>query len=173
MKILFAADLHGQSEEAQQLIERFVLEGADRLVLLGDLLGYNRFSMTSKYLAARLAALAPYTVAVRGNNDFSSDERVLGFSLPTVRTENFGGVRVYLSHYPTGDIGGVDLIAHGHTHIPELRLCDGSVRLCPGSVGAPRGGSAAGYATMENGKITLKRLDGMPYDSLQLPLREL
>ena len=38
MKYLIASDLHGSAKYTEQLLEAFNREGADRLLLLGDLL---------------------------------------------------------------------------------------------------------------------------------------
>ena len=38
MKWLIASDIHGSALFTRQLLERFRAEGADRLLLLGDLL---------------------------------------------------------------------------------------------------------------------------------------
>jgi len=38
MKLLIASDIHGSALYTRQLLDAFALEGADRLVLLGDIL---------------------------------------------------------------------------------------------------------------------------------------
>lgn len=87
-----------------------------------------------------LAGLGPPLLLVRGNNDTP----LLG---PLTRTETRGGVRFHLVHIPPRSApADVDVLLHGHTHVP----CDHTVRgvrwLNPGAVYRPRNGSAASFA---------------------------
>ncbi|MBR5301939.1 MAG: metallophosphoesterase, partial [Clostridia bacterium] len=38
MKLMFASDIHGSRSAMEAILRQYALEGADRLVLLGDLL---------------------------------------------------------------------------------------------------------------------------------------
>ena len=38
MKLMFASDIHGSRSACEHVLERYDAEGADRLILLGDLL---------------------------------------------------------------------------------------------------------------------------------------
>lgn len=53
-----------------------------------------------------------------------------------------------------------DIVCVGHTHMQFQLEVNGTVVLNPGSVGQPRDGDPrAGYAIIEDGRITLKRVD--------------
>ena len=49
----------------------------------------------------------------------------------------------------------VDVVLHGHTHIPKVTEMGGKLIICPGSVTIPRANSVKQYVTfeVENGKI--------------------
>lgn len=42
MKLMFASDIHGAAECCEKMLEAFRREGADKLILLGDLLYHTR-----------------------------------------------------------------------------------------------------------------------------------
>jgi len=53
-----------------------------------------------------------------------------------------------------------DIVLLGHTHLPMARRVDGRLVVNPGSVGQPRDGNPhAAYAVIEDGDVTLKRID--------------
>ena len=64
MKLFVASDLHGSLEHARQTVRRFEAEGADRMILLGDLYYQGIRNMTP-------AAYEPMEVAriLNGMND--------------------------------------------------------------------------------------------------------
>lgn len=53
-----------------------------------------------------------------------------------------------------------DVLVHGHTHVPVCEKREGYLLINPGSVSIPKEGSHHGYAVFENGRFTLKDLDG-------------
>ena len=84
MRYLIASDIHGSLPAARALIDRFLEEGADRLLLLGDLLYHGpRNPLPEGYEPAEVAKLlnehADRITAVRGNCDAEVDQMVLDF----------------------------------------------------------------------------------------------
>ena len=74
MRYLIASDIHGALPAAEMLVARFCEEGADRLLLLGDLLYHGpRNPLPEGYAPAQVAKLlngyADRITAVRGNCD--------------------------------------------------------------------------------------------------------
>lgn len=101
-----------------------------------------------------LDAIAP-TIAVLGNCDRHA---FVGEDLPLVATPRIGGVRFYMVHRPE-DIGSlpddVQVVVHGHTHIPREEYRQGVLYLNPGSATRPRGGSKKSLArlTLDRGAV--------------------
>lgn len=84
MRYLIASDIHGALPAAEMLVARFREEGADRLLLLGDLLYHGpRNPLPKGYAPAEVAKLlngyADRITAVRGNCDSEVDQMVLNF----------------------------------------------------------------------------------------------
>lgn len=84
MRYLIASDIHGALPAAEMLVTRFCEEGADRLLLLGDLLYHGpRNPLPEGYAPAQVAKLlngyADRITAVRGNCDSEVDQMVLNF----------------------------------------------------------------------------------------------
>ena len=86
MKYIIASDIHGSAYWCQQLIEAFQFEGADKLVLLGDLLYHgprNDFpdDYSPKKVFEMLNQIKDKILCVRGNCDSEVDQMVLEFPI--------------------------------------------------------------------------------------------
>ena len=172
MKLLIASDLHGDLAAVRQLLQVFEREGADRLVLLGDLLYHGpRNDLPAAYdpkgVITALNGIKEKILAVRGNCDTEVDQMVLEFPIladyavlpmPCNRL-------VYLTHghryhedapMPMGER---DILLHGHTHVAGATKCVGG-QLClnPGSVSIPKGGTVPCYLVLEGSTFTQKSL---------------
>ena len=158
MKLMIASDIHGSARFCRMLLERFAAEGADRLLLLGDLLYHGpRNALPEEYdcpaTMAMLNGVKEKITAVRGNCDCEVDQMVLEFPvLADYALLELDGVTIYATHghlwnemrLPPVGIGTV--LAHGHTHVPELkRLACGLAIFNPGSVALPKGGSLRSF----------------------------
>ena len=86
MKLMIASDIHGSAPYCRALLERYRAEGADRLVLLGDLLYHGpRNDLPDGYapkeVIPMLSELKNDILCVRGNCDTEVDQMVLPFPL--------------------------------------------------------------------------------------------
>ncbi len=173
MKLLIAADIHGSAYYAEKLTEAFAASGAEKLVLLGDILYHGpRNDLPRDYnpkaVIALLNPLKERILAVRGNCESEVDQMVLDFPILSDYGVIFDGNRVlYLSHGhrtvpPMGE-GSVYLT--GHTHIPHRYTGEGGVLfLNPGSVSIPKEGSPHSCLLYEGGGFTWIDLkSGSPY----------
>ena len=136
------SDIHGHlSEEAYK-----ALEPCDMILCAGD--------VERPTILMELDAIAP-TVAVLGNCDTS----LRGMDIPFTASPRIGGVRFFMTHRPE-DVGtvaeDVNVVVHGHTHIPREERIGEVLYLNPGSASKPRGGSKKGIAwlTIEYGKVS-------------------
>ena len=172
MKYIIAADIHGSALYGGMLLDRFEAEGADQLLLLGDILYHGPRNdlpdgYAPKVLIERLNAMADRILCVRGNCDALVDQMVLDFPLlDEMRAVDLDGVPAVMIHghqlegegAPRFDKGTVVLC--GHTHIPVCIQTDFGVQINPGSVSIPKQNSHRGYITVENGLFTWKDLQG-------------
>ena len=158
MKIAFMSDIHGVPSALSAALSAADSLGFDRLVLLGDLLYHGpRNGVPDFYdpvkVARMLNARKDSIVAVRGNCDAEVDQMMFAFpmmcdyALLDAGSETFFLTHGHLwneSRLPPAGCGTV--LAHGHTHVPELkRLGCGMTVFNPGSVSLPKGGSTRSF----------------------------
>ncbi len=175
MKLMIASDIHGSAEWCKKLLDAFEREGADRLLLLGDILYHGpRNPLPEGYAPQKVAEMlngaADKIICVRGNCDSEVDQMVLSFPcLSDYALVCADGTDIYLSHghraVPPVKAGGVYVT--GHTHVP-LAEREGFLHLNPGSVSLPKEGSARGYIVFEAGRFSFKTLDGEEYKTVRV-----
>ena len=173
MKYLIASDIHGSAYYCERLIDAYRREGADRLVLLGDILYHGpRNDLPRDYAPKRvIELLSPYAdriFCVRGNCDTEVDQMVLPFPiLAEYALIDLGnGKTVFVTHGHKHNLASLpplaagDILLHGHTHVPACIAQDGITYLNPGSVSIPKEGSAHSYMLLSEGVFIAKSLDG-------------
>ncbi|MBQ9735704.1 MAG: phosphodiesterase [Clostridia bacterium] len=180
MKYLIASDIHGSALYCRALLDAFAREGADRLVLLGDILYHGpRNDLPEGYAPKEvISLLSPCKdkiLAVRGNCDTEVDQMVLPFPvLADYAVIDAGGRLLYLSHgHKYGEenpppLAKGDILLCGHTHVPRIAEHEGFTYLNPGSVSIPKEGSAHGYILFDGESFLFKDLCGGIYDSYEL-----
>ena len=181
-KWMIASDLHGDAGCTERLLERYRQSGAERLILLGDLLYHGpRNDLPAGYAPKKVIELLNSVknelLCVRGNCDTEVDQMVLSFPMLadyallcvdglTVFATH--GHRFCLSSLPPLKAG--DILLHGHTHVPAAEpFGEGNLYLNPGSVSLPKEGSPGSYLLYENGLFSFRRLeDGEEYRSVRV-----
>ena len=172
MKWFIASDIHGSAYYCRQLLRAWEREGADRILLLGDLLYHGpRNDLPRDYAPKEVIAMlnerAKDILCVRGNCEAEVDQMVLSFPvLADYALLETSGHLVFATHghhfneeqLPPLHPG--DILLHGHTHVPVCREHGDYVYMNPGSVSIPKEGSWHGYMTMEDGLFLWKDLDG-------------
>ena len=175
MKIMIASDLHGSAYYTEKLLTALAREGAERLLLLGDLLYHGPRNdlprgYAPKEVIAMLSPLKDKIIAVRGNCDAEVDQMVLPFPIMAdYEVLPLGGRSLILTHghvygedAPPPHAAG-DIVLGGHTHVPKVAEHEDYVFLNPGSVSIPKEGSAHGYLLFDGNVFFFKTLDGVCY----------
>ena len=168
MKWMIASDIHGSAYYCRELLAAFAREGANRLMLLGDVLYHGpRNDLPKGYAPKRvipmLNDLADKILCVRGNCDAEVDGMVLDFDVLTEhRTLYDGDLCIYLhhGHHDLPDLAPGTVVLYGHTHVVEHHEQDGLFYFNPGSVTIPKGGNPPSYMIYENRTFTAFDLDG-------------
>lgn len=117
------------------------LKDADELWHLGD--------VCDPAVLAEFGLLGPPLHVVLGNCDVHS-------AWPESLTLERERVRFYLTHIPPSAApAGVDVVLHGHIHVPRDEMVNGVRWLNPGSISEPRGGQPASFAwlTVKKGRV--------------------
>ena len=180
MKLMIASDIHGSAYYCRALLGAFDREGADRLLLLGDILYHGpRNDLPREYapreVVALLNARRERILCVRGNCDTEVDQMVLAFPLlADYALIAQDGLTIYATHghvynaARTPPLCPGDILLHGHTHVPAWEDHGDFLCLNPGSVSIPKEGSPRGYMTLENGLFLWKTLEGEIWHELHI-----
>ena len=183
MKFIIASDIHGCAPACRKLLDSFAASGADRLILLGDLLYHGpRNDLPEGYdpkaVITMLSEYADRLFCVRGNCDTEVDQMVLPFPIMAETALLFVDGREWFACHghrsganpSTRDIPRLregSVILSGHTHVPVLEEnADGILLFNPGSVSIPKENSPHSYMLMDEEHIIWKSLDGEEYHRL-------
>lgn len=167
MRIVFMSDIHGVPSALEAALKTADALGYDRLVLLGDLLYHGpRNGVPSFYdpekVAQMLNALKDKIIAVRGNCDAEVDQMMFQFPMMSdYAILDADSEKFFLTHghlwneYRLPPIGIGTVLAHGHTHIPELKPLECGMKIFnPGSVSLPKGGSNRSIGYFDGEKLS-------------------
>ena len=166
MKILFLSDIHGVPSTLEQALAAAEPLMYDKIVLLGDLLYHGpRNGVPNFYdpvkVVGILNGLKDRIVAVRGNCDTEVDQMMFEFPMMSdyaiLETEN---EKFFLTHGHLWNecrlppLGTGTILAHGHTHIPELKKLECGITIYnPGSVSLPKGGSSRSFGFYDGSEL--------------------
>lgn len=171
MKLFIASDIHGSAYWCRKMLDAFEKSGAEKLVLLGDILYHGpRNDLPRDYAPKQviqlLNPLKDRILCVRGNCDTEVDQMVLEF--PLLADYGFihaDGCTMYLTHghkfsssSPPPLSKGSYLLC-GHTHIPMIKDCGDFTYVNCGSVAIPKENSAHSYVLFDGGKFELMSLE--------------
>ena len=168
MKLMIASDIHGSAFYCKKMVEAFEKEGADRLLLLGDLLYHGpRNDLPKEYqpkeVIAMLNELKNDVFCVRGNCEAEVDQMVLGFPvMASYAVIPFSQNVIFATHgheYNEKNpppLKRGDIMLNGHTHIPKYTQHEGFIYVNPGSVSIPKEKSCHSYMIMEDGWLIWK-----------------
>lgn len=180
MKLMIASDIHGSAYYCREMLEAFEREGADRLLLLGDILYHGpRNDLPRDYAPKEVIAMLnprkENILCVRGNCDTEVDQMVLEFPiLADYCLLEFDGQTIFATHGHVWNpktppmLKKGDILLNGHTHVPACERFEapganaaagGYIYMNPGSVSIPKEDSAHSYMIYQNGKFEWKDLE--------------
>ena len=176
MKIVIASDIHGSAKYCKLLLDAYRKEGAERLMLLGDILYHGpRNPLPEEYNPMKvveiLSEIKEQITCVQGNCDAEVDKMVLPFKVFNVFALTFVDGRPFILNHGHRDVHQPkpgEVMLTGHTHVP-LKEVKEYIHLNPGSVSLPKEGSAHSYILYDNGTFLFKNLiTGETYDELKI-----
>ncbi|MCI9533780.1 MAG: phosphodiesterase [Lachnospiraceae bacterium] len=161
MKYMFASDIHGSAWYCRKLLEEYRRSGADRLILLGDILYHGpRNDLPREYapkeVIGMLNSLKSEILAVRGNCEAEVDQMVLEFPvLADYGILVLNGLTFYATHghvyhpecLPPMKKG--DILIYGHTHLLRAEALGDYYVVNPGSISIPKGGNPPTYGILD------------------------
>ncbi len=180
MKLLIASDIHGSAHYCRKLLEAYDKEGAQRMLLLGDILYHGpRNDLPAEYAPKEVIRMLnerkQEIYAVRGNCEAEVDQMVLEFPVLADYMILFAGERaIYATHghvYNEANLPPMkegDVLLHGHTHVLCARQSGSILILNPGSVAIPKEGNPPTYATLEDGLFRIRTFEGETVKEVRL-----
>ena len=165
MRLFIASDIHGSAFWCEKMLTAFKSSGADKLVLLGDILYHGpRNDLPEEYapkkVISMLNPLKDKILCVRGNCDTEVDQMVLDFPvLSEYALICSDGKTIFATHGHKFSCDNLpplskgDILLHGHTHIPVIEDHGDFTYVTPGSVSIPKENSAHSYLIFENGEF--------------------
>lgn len=172
MKLLVASDIHGSAYYCRKLLDTYEKEGAQRMILLGDILYHGpRNDLPREYAPKEVIRMLnekkDEIYAVRGNCEAEVDQMVLEFPVLADYMVLFEqGHAIYATHghiYHEDNLPPVkpgDVLLHGHTHVLRAEKKGGILIWNPGSVSIPKEGNPPTYALLEDGVFRIKDFEG-------------
>ena len=180
MKWFIASDIHGSAYYCKELLEAYKREGADKMLLLGDVLYHGPRNdlpegYAPKQVIEMLNAMKNEILCVRGNCEAEVDQMVLDFSvLADYAILTAEKKMIFVTHghvYNNKNLPPVkpgDILLHGHTHVPACEECETHIYLNPGSVSIPKENSPHSYMIFDGEKFAWKTLEGEVYKEYSL-----
>ena len=137
LRIFVLADTHNRLPDTV----REIAKDADEIWHLGD--------VCAETILYELRALGPRVTVVRGNCDSN-------FEWPLVLDLARGGLKLRLQHVPPDDPpNDVDIVLHGHTHVPRNERRGNVLFLNPGCVTRANQGAPPSVAWLRVGDGTI------------------
>src|SRR5260370_32217645 len=131
LRVFVLADTHNRLPENVSTMAR----DADEIWHLGD--------VCAERILDKLGAIGPRITLVHGNCDTN-------FEWPLVVDLVRGGLKFRLQHVPPAQAPkDVDVVLHGHTHVPRNERRGAVLFLNPGCVTRPNRGSPASVASLD------------------------
>ena len=167
MKFLIASDVHGSLSATEKIILTMQEEKADELILLGDVYYHGpRNPLPDRYSPMEVAKLLNKTerlTVIHGNCDSDVDGMISSFPFLDSVLLFHDKIKIFLTHghiFNEDNVpAGCDVLIYGHFHTGFIKEKDDIVLANPGSVALPKNGTEKSYLIMEDGVLTLKRLD--------------
>lgn len=170
MKIIIASDLHGSSFYAKKLLQIKRVEGAEKLILLGDVYNHGpRNALSKDYapmeVAELLNSITEELIVIKGNCDSAVDTMISNFDFIEDMCLMQNGKTLFLTHGHVYNKDSrpkqvYDAVIYGHFHTGFIEKIGNTVFANTGSISIPKNNTAHSYLLLEDGVLTLKDLDG-------------
>lgn len=167
MKLLIASDVHGSAYYCKKLKEFYLQSGADKLLLLGDLLYHGaRNALPKDYSTIECTevfnSLKEDVICVRGNCDSEVDQMVLAFPILAEYCVFPVGKRLLYAthgHKKIACLKKGDILLNGHFHVPTIEERENCTYVNCGSTSIPKEGSPHSCLMLEGETLTWYDLD--------------
>ena len=168
MKFLIASDIHGSRIYAQRIADLLAEEGADQLILLGDIYNHGpRNPLPEGYdpmgVAKILNGMVDRLTVIKGNCDSDVDTMISDFEFVSEGILMSGGKKIFLQHGDRFSIDALpkncgDAFFYGHYHTGFIERRGGVLVANCGSISLPKNGTPRSYLLLDGTHLSLKDL---------------
>ncbi len=179
MKWMVASDIHGSAYYCEKMLTAYRESGAEKLVILGDILYHGpRNDLPKDYAPKKVIAMlnevADELLCVRGNCEAEVDQMVLEFPVMAEYAVFYiGGTMYFATHGHKFNkenppcLKEGDVLLHGHTHVVADELCKAKGPkgeytyryINPGSVSIPKENTGHGYVILTEDGVEFRSLE--------------
>ena len=170
MKYLISSDLHGSYYYAKKLKEAFEREGADKLIILGDIYNHGpRNPLPQEYSPGQVASLLndlnDKLIVIKGNCDSVVDTMISNFDFLESMVITLNDKTVFLTHghvYNKDNLPKTkfDCIIYGHFHTCFIEKKRDMTIANAGSLSLPKQDTKKSYIVLQDGELVLKDIEG-------------
>lgn len=169
MKYMVISDIHGNIYNLNKVLEIYLKEHCEKLLVLGDLFNYG-IDLNKEDIINRLNLMENSIIYVKGN----CDEYIQGllFETPYFVYTTINDKKIFLSHGHLFDKKYLintnsDIVFTGHTHISDINKINNKIFINPGSISKSRIGENS-FSIVDENKITIRNLDNVIINELNI-----
>lgn len=157
---MIISDIHGDIYELNKVLDIYLKEQCDKLIILGDLFNYG-IDLNRDDVINRLNLMKDSIIYVRGNCD--NNINGILFSSPYMKEIKLNNKIILLTHghlYNENYLLGsnYDIIISGHTHVASIEKENNKLFLNPGSISKSRRGENS-FIILDNNTVYVKNLN--------------
>lgn len=160
MKYMIISDIHGDIYNLNKVLDIYVKEHCNKLIILGDLFNYG-IDLNREDIINRLNLMKENIIYVRGNCD--NNINGILFDTPYTKEIKIYNKNILLTHghlYNKNYLLGsnYDIIISGHTHVSCIEKEHDKLFINPGSISKARRGENS-FIILNNNNLHLKNID--------------
>lgn len=167
---VICSDVHGSIDSFKRVIDFFVVNKFDKLIILGDLLyhgprndipeGYN-----PKDVIKLINSLKNKVIMVKGNCESEVDQMVLDFKIFNTKIIKRKGKKIHLVHghhleKQKSRFNKGDIVFYGHTHIRKIEVEKEITYINPGSITIPKDNQISSFMVLMGNRCMSLDLNG-------------
>lgn len=161
---MIISDIHGGIYELNKVLDIYIKEKCNKLIILGDLFNYG-IDLNKEDITNRLNLLKDNIVAVRGNCDININNIL--FDMPYINNINFNNKTITITHghmYTKEYLLTLnsDIIFVGHSHIADISNINNKILVNPGSISKSRMGKNS-FALINDTYISIRNLENIEF----------
>ena len=156
---MIISDIHGDIYKLNTVIDIYIKERCNKLIVLGDLFNYG-IDLNKSDIINRLNMMCDNIIYVKGNCDINVSK--LNFETPSSQEITINNKITFLTHghlYTKEYLlsSNYDIIISGHSHISCIEENYNKLFLNPGSISKSRSGPNS-FMIIDNNIITIRDL---------------